>query len=292
MTASERNRLWYFSWLVAIFCLLGRISAAGSTDYPWLERDDPRHSLIRRIAPPPGGFFRPDLAGDDFGRWLRELPLKPDGWPVHLFDGRLKRRQDIHHAVVDIDVGRQDLQQCADAIIRLRAEYLWTRGLLDRIRFDFLNGFTASYPRWRDGFRYRVRGSRVEEFRSEQLDAGYRCFREYLQQVFAYANTTSLRRQMAAPPGGAAAEVESGDAFISVPGGGGIGHAVLVVDVAIDGRGRKRFLLLQSFMPAQEIHILKNPGNADGSPWYDADFGAVLITPEWTFSPADRRRFR
>ncbi|MGL4398136.1 MAG: DUF4846 domain-containing protein [Hyphomicrobium sp.] len=43
-------------------------------------------------------------------------------------------------------------------------------------------------------------------------------------------------------------------------------------------------------MPAQDIHILKNPANGDGSPWYTPPTG-VLVTPEWTFEPGAWRRF-
>jgi hypothetical protein len=54
------------------------------------------------------------------------------------------------------------------------------------------------------------------------------------------------------------------------------------MDVAQHRSGKKVFLLAQSYMPAQDIHILKNP--ASQTPWYDADFGSRLITPEWIFN--------
>ncbi len=55
--------------------------------------------------------------------------------------------------------------------------------------------------------------------------------------------------------------------------GGFPGHAVLVADVAENATtGEKRFLLVQSYMPAQQMHVLKNPAAADGSPWYPAAF--------------------
>jgi hypothetical protein len=40
---------------------------------------------------------------------------------VLLYNGAPKFRQDVHAAVIDIDVGTRDLQQCADATMRLRA---------------------------------------------------------------------------------------------------------------------------------------------------------------------------
>lgn len=79
-----------------------------------------------------------------------------------------------------------------------------------------------------------------------------------------------------------------GDVFIR---GGAPGHAVLVVVVAAKEAGESIFLLAQSYMPEQDIHILKNPGS-DISPWYRARSGGELITPEWTFQYQDLKRFR
>ena len=55
-------------------------------------------------------------------------------------DGREKTK-DVYVAVVGRDVGAGDLQQCADAVIGLRAEYQFIEGLYAAIRFDFTNGF-------------------------------------------------------------------------------------------------------------------------------------------------------
>lgn len=58
----------------------------------------------------------------------------------------------------------------------------------------------------------------------------------------------------------------------------------MVVDMAVkEDTGEKVFLLAQSYMPAQEIHVLVNPNDADLSPWYRADFGEELVSPEWVF---------
>ena len=68
---------------------------------------------------------------------------------------------------------------------------------------------------------------------------------------------------------------------------------MLVADVVENkSTGEKRFLLLQSFMPAQEMHILKNPAGTDGSPWYTLDFGDRLVTPEWVFPRDSLRTWR
>lgn len=86
--------------------------------------------------------------------------------------------------------------------------------------------------------------------------------------------------------------LQPGDVFIK---GGSPGHAVIVVDVAIYTQiGKKVFLLAQSYMPAQQIHILVNPANRGLSPWYelsDNDEGK-LYTPEWVFEKKDLKRFK
>lgn len=44
-------------------------------------------------------------------------------------------------------------------------------------------------------------------------------------------------------------------------------------------------------MPAQDVHVLRNPSDGAPSPWYAADGGETLPTPEWTFRRGDLRRF-
>jgi hypothetical protein len=86
-----------------------------------------------------------------------------------------------------------------------------------------------------------------------------------------------------------AGDIAIGDVFIK---GGFPGHAVLVADMAEStATGEKRFLLVQSYMPAQEMHVLKNPAAGDGSPWYPAAFVGELKTPEWSFAPGALRRW-
>ncbi len=56
--------------------------------------------------------------------------------------------------------------------------------------------------------------------------------------------------------------------------------------------GKKVFLLAQSFMPAQDIHLLINRREPNISPWYNLEFGDFLDTPEWRFDNHDLMRFR
>ena len=237
--------------------------------------------LSGRIAPPEG-FERVPVAANSFPAYLRNLPLKPAGSPVHYYDGQVKA-SNVHIAVVDLEVGTRDLQQCADAVMRLQAEYLFEQKAFDQIRFPFTNGFNAIYSKWREGYRIRVSGNEVTWVKRTEADGSYRAFRKYLDMVFAYAGTISLDRSAyQIPPG----DLRIGDIFVE---SGSPGHAVLVVDVVEHlETGAKQFLLAQSYMPAQDIHILKNPGSR--SPWYSLDQINPLKTPEWTFEQTSLQR--
>jgi hypothetical protein len=204
---------------------------------------------------------------------------------VHLFDGRLKVDQTAHVAVIDIDVGRRDLQQCADAVMRLRAEYLRGAGREDAICFRFTSGQDVPWSAWRDGRRPAVHGDDVAWSRPGARDASYGSFRRYLDVVMSYAGTASLAKELT--PVRDPRRVEPGDVYIR---GGFPGHAIIVVDVAEAADGRRLFLAAQSYMPAQDPHVLRAPGSPH-TPWYEASADGALATPEWSFPPRSLRRF-
>lgn len=242
-------------------------------------------SVLERFKVPEG-FKRVTPQKGSFGYFLQRFPLKPDGTAVHLFDGRLKSSQQVHAAVMDIDVGKRDLQQCADAIIRLRAEYFWQSRQYADIRFDLTNGFRADYARWRRGERVAVQGNETSWYDAKAPAEDYSGFRKYLEFVFSYAGTLSLARESVPVK---LEDIRIGDFFIK---GGSPGHAVLVVDLAqSEATGEKIFLLAQSYMPAQDIHILKNFDRPNISPWFSNRIDQQLFTPEWTFDREQLKRF-
>ncbi|MEM8526720.1 MAG: DUF4846 domain-containing protein [Bacteroidota bacterium] len=238
-------------------------------------------------VPLPEKYERVTAKEGTFAHYLQNLPLKPVGSKVLLFDGREKYRQDVHAAVLDIDVGKRDLQQCADAIMRLRAEYLWQQNRFEEIHFDFNSGFKAEYSRWRNGERIRVKGNQVNWVKTSSISNSYEVFRKYLTMVFAYAGTYSLAQEMKPQ---LLENIEIGNVFIQ---GGSPGHAVLVVDKAVHSEtGETLILLAQSYMPAQDIHVLKNWKRPDLSPWYSiSDFTYGVSTPEWDFRVSDLKQF-
>lgn len=271
-------------WGLFVIFLAGAAPAARSP-YPWQGAYDAEQSLEKRFAAPAGA-TRVEAERGSFAAWLRALPLKQGKPEVLMFDGRKKANQAAHAAVIDIDTGNRDLQQCADAVIRLRAEYLWHADRRKDIVFTFTSGDRAEHARWAEGYRPIVKGNQVTWSRTAKADDSYASFKGYLDTVFTYAGTRSLARDLRETK--ASDPYEIGDVFVQ---GGSPGHAVIVVDVATRADGRRVFMLAQSYMPAQDIHVLRNAADEKLSPWFEANVGDTLRTPEWTFKWTDRRRF-
>jgi len=232
----------------------------------------PSAGRYARIAgiPTPAGYARLPVDSGSFAAFLRQLPLLPGRHEVRRYNGRPKANQEAQFAIIDLDVGTRDLQQCADAVMRLRAEYLFHEKNWPALHFNFV----------RDGRpRYFVDYA--------EGDHSHARFRQWLDYVFTYANTASLHDELLP-----ASPVTPRPGDVLIQKGRPYGHAVIITDVARHPEtGERLFLLAQSYMPAQDMHVLKNPMDAMLSPWYRHQAGAPIITPEWRFEARDLRRF-
>jgi len=258
--------------------------------YSWLLTADydNKAAIVNQIAVPVG-FRRKDVNKGSFAEWLRFLPLKTETSKVLLYDGREKPYQKGAYRVINIDIGNSDLQQCADAIMRLKAEYHYSRGEYDKIHFNFTSGHKVSFEDWKRGRKPKISGNAVNfSAVGNAQDNSYSNFKKYLNTIFSYAGTTSLEKELLATN---TEEIKAGDLFIK---GGFPGHAVIVLDVAENIKtGDKIFLLAQSYMPAQSLHILKNfDHNKSLSPWYPINLGAQLHTPEWDFDVKSLKKWK
>lgn len=249
---------------------------------------DPADTTVALRFVPPPGYSRPACAAGSFASFLHDLPLKRLGVPVLTYNGRAKNRQDVHAAVLNVSVGDKDLQQCADAVMRLRAEFLYACGRQDEIAFEFTSGFKAEWKQWRTGERIKVDGNVCRWVPGHTPDASYEQLLHFMEMVFTYAGTLSLQRELARGSEVSSGELDIGDVFIQ---GGSPGHAVIVVDKAADAQGRTAFLLAQSYMPAQDIHVLKNLRHPELGAWFIFEGDDALYTPEWTFAWGDRRHW-
>lgn len=228
--------------------------------------------------PVPAGYKRVAEEKNSFGEWLRKINLKKDP-RIYFYNGRLRDDQSTQIAVLDIPVGDKDLQQCADAIIRLRAEYFFSIGSIDSIHFRATDGTDLSFAKWVNGERYRLKGATLVAYNSGRFGGKKRRqLEQFLEVVFSYCGTISLSK--AIKPVDDLHNLMTGDVFVKA---GSPGHAMIVVDVASGSSGEKIFMLAQGFMPAQSIHIVKNPLDETMSPWYKITGELKIITPNWVF---------
>jgi hypothetical protein len=190
------------------------------------------------------------------------------GTSVKYYTGDLKVNREVYCSVVDQDIDPVDLQQCADAVMRLRGEYLFKQKRYREIHFNFLSD---GKPRH---FIDYAKG-----------DYSYAKFRKYMKYIFSYANTAWLRAELKVR---FITDIQIGDVLIQK--GNPYGLAVLVVNMAKDSTGNIVYMLAQSYMPAQETQILINPNIKVTSPWYPLKEGEIT-TPEWRFVSADLRHF-
>ncbi|MCY1030102.1 DUF4846 domain-containing protein [Corallococcus sp. BB11-1] len=246
------------------------------TRYSWLSATAKVRALEETFAPPEG-YTRVPLDAGSFGAWLRGLPLRPEGSPVRDFAGGtvLAARDARLAAVGELDVGSVNLQQCADSILRLHAEWRWASGQKERIAYRFTSGHVASWPRYAAGDRARVSGSKVTWVPGAgAADASRKAFRAYLDLLFTYAGTLSIQAEGARPT---REQLRPGDFFVL---GGSPGHTVLVLDVATNAKGERVALIGQGFTPAQDFHVL---AGRDG-PWFSLE-GDAVATPFWAPFP-------
>ena len=240
---------------------------------------------IEERYPAPKNYTRVEVEENSFGEFLRTQKLKAYGEKVIYFDGREKKSSGVYDSVFDVDIGDRDLHQCADAIMLLRGEYLYSHGLYDDINFNFVSGFKAEYKKWVEGYRIKVDGNNVSYYKATDASDSYESFRKYMDMVMAYAGTLSLEKELESVN---IDDMEIGDVFII---GGSPGHGVIVVDMAVNNEGERVLLLAQSYMPAQQTQILINPMDEDMSPWYSLKGKEKLITPEWKFELDNLKRF-
>lgn len=234
----------------------------------------------------PNGFERIEISEDSFANYLRNLPLKQKGSTVHYYDGTEKSADGIYTDVINIDIGKANLQQCADAIMRLRSEYLLKENRDDEISFNLTNGFKVPYSKWKEGYRVVVENNESYWILAALPTDTYEEFKVYMEFIFNYAGTLSLSKELFSKD---LKDMDIGDVFIK---GGSPGHAILVADMVINKKtNEKKYLLIQSYMPAQDIQLLINPNSKEESVWYDLVDIEKIKTPEWTFESNQLKSF-
>lgn len=185
---------------------------------------------------PPAGYERKAAPKGSMAEFYRNYPMFPSTHHVtncfgHTYDNT---------QVLKMDLIGDNIQQCADAAMRLRCEYLFKQKMYDKISFHASNANIWSYNSY-----LTKNNKKVSE---ESL-------REYMFYLFSWCGSKSLDDYDTVPV--KFNDIQVGDIACR---GGSPGHVVTIVDIAYPVDGSKdtiAVLFAQSFQPAQETEIVE-----------------------------------
>lgn len=195
-------------------------------------------------------------AQSSWENYIKNFPRKAST-EVRDYNGNILKSSSL--GVLDVPIN--SVQQCADAAIRLRAEYFYERGEYDKISFKLTSGLEVPFTKWAKGYRIKASGNSAKLVKSKDSnDYGRENFEAYLKAVMTYAGSASLYRDL--EPRNDFPHI--GDMLV-LPGYPG--HVVIVIDRKIIN-GINYYLFANSWIPAQDIEIIsgvnpamKNIGN-------------------------------
>lgn len=212
--------------------------------------------------------------------FLQHLPEK-DG-PVLNYKGQPVVDQEKHFSILTYDVGTQDLQQCADALMRLRAEYLFNQNRQDEIGFHFVSGQFYQFTDYCKGLKPIPKGRSVQFVTGAPAARTHQSLRHYLDIVYTYASTISLAGELKNTD-----EFEPGTVIISP---GSPGHCFIITDEATASDGKKLYKLVEGYTPAQSIYVLRNVSEPALSYWHHLKKGTIE-TASYEFASYQLKKF-
>ena len=288
----------YFNLLIVFLVLSG--CKGQNYDYQLAEQkpdnklsDDIGSELINRNGNTistrilvPEGYVRLQTSENSFQHYLQHYTLKVYGSKIYTYTGEEFWAQDWHQGILDLDVPSNGLQQCADALIRMRSEFLWQQNRPSEIGFEFTSGHYCSWLDYAKGYRPNIKGNKVSFHKTKPENHSESNFYNYLNLIFNYSGTLSLYNELEKIP---LSEVTIGDMLVDP---GTPGHINIIVDQAVDGKGNKIFAMVQGYTPAQSVCLLKNTVESSISPWYRFSEKQPVATPGYYFEEPIFIRFK
>ncbi|OUS03430.1 hypothetical protein A9Q86_00525 [Flavobacteriales bacterium 33_180_T64] len=234
----------------------------------------------------PEGYERIAYTEGSFETYLRNYKLKPFGSKIINYDSSEYFWQGGHIGILEVPVPKNGLQQCADALIRIRSEYLWKKNRKRDIGFNFTSGHYCSWAKYAEGYRPKINGSKVTFHKTATANYSETNFYNYLNLIYMYSGTLSLFNELKSVDD---KDLKIGDMLIK---GGSPGHIVMIADAVINDQGEKLFLLFQGNTPAQSVHLVKNLEESHISPWYQLKKDIEIPVSNYTFNSSKFVRFK
>ena len=142
-------------------------------------------SIISERIITPEGFERILYEEGTFSNYIQKYSLLPYDSEVINYDGNPYVYQSGHVGVLDISVPDHGLMQCADVLIRLRAEYLWDQNKKEDIGFNFTSGHYCSWKQYAAGFRPKINGNKVTFRKTATSNSTKQSFYKYLDLILS-----------------------------------------------------------------------------------------------------------
>lgn len=255
----------------------------------------PSGTTVLQRFNPPAGYQRIQPESGSFEEYLQNFTLRDYGTKPLVYDTETKTLINDESApavsVLALDlINKGNLQQSSDSMVRLYAEYLYSKGRFSDIAFNLLTtpAFRCDFDTWSKGGRLDLskinEGNQISWCLDHSGNCGHKdvelgtsagTFRYYLQNVMTYSDTSSLVTNMNK---------------ISAPQDAAIGDMIvyadpqaapaIIIDLAVSASdGSKIYIMARGGSPACEIYIVRNESDADRNPWHklsDLPIGASL----------------
>jgi hypothetical protein len=259
-----------------------------SSNYPTSNINNSGKTVRERVSPP-NEYQWVNEESNSIGEFLQNIVLESDGSNILDYTGNPIDNQSEHVAVLKYDVGTKDLQQCADAIVRIRAEYLYSLKRYDEIGFHFTSGDMFTWNNYKNGYRPIISSNGKVNFKIiADKDESYINFRKYLNIIYTYSGTISVFNETKKVENDN--NIQAGDILITP---GSPGHAIIIIGRAKNKNGNIVYLLAEGYTPAQSIHIITNPYNDKINPWYEISTSdRTIVTARYTFLKPSIRTYK
>ncbi len=254
-------------------------ATAGTDWYPWLKNspsDRPRAATaLRDQFHDPPGYQRIAVNPDTIGEWLRFLPIAPPETPVVDVYGKpaVVSIAGFVAAVVAIDL---HAEESADALLRLHAEWKFSRGDRTSINYTSNSGRAIPFARWIAGERIVAKRQDWDwAFKAAPLaNPTYTDLRNFLDAAYQWTDPRALAIQGKVLD---ASDVAPGDYFVHA---GKDPTLVIVLDVAKNAAGEPALLLGHVAAPHQNMYVMRaSKSSAWFAPRPDREIPAPGLRP-------------
>lgn len=269
------------------------------TPTPYKYINEAGTTILSRFNPP-DGFTRISVPEGSFGEYLRNLPLKPYTICAYLYNGVINESAPWH-AVIDQEIAKKDIQQCADTVMRFWAEYLFHNERYSEISFDFFTTpvFKCDFVSWAEGKRVKISGNKCtwkDAPEGTEPDYSYENLTKYLEYVYVYANTNSYKLQTKPI---SVEELTVGDMIIATTLDlnranpdldASLGHAMIIADIAENAEGERVYLIVEGNTPATQPYVISANEDGYGGIWVKFDENGIYHSFRNVTFPADAYR--